>query len=92
METQGRHKAALDTLLTLRFQSFKSSVSDLGWYTTATPRYRMLRAPRQGRVPLTLTLREDVWCCWMIVAWGGNMTQKQYRTLTRRVDAGVRPR
>ena len=29
-ETQGRHKAALDTLLTLRFQSFKTSVSGLG--------------------------------------------------------------
>ena len=29
-ETQGRHKATLDTLLTLRFQSFKTSVNDLG--------------------------------------------------------------
>lgn len=28
-ETQGRHKAALDSLLTLTFQSFKTSISDL---------------------------------------------------------------
>ena len=29
-ETQGRHKAALDTLLTLKFQSFKTSINGLG--------------------------------------------------------------
>ena len=29
-ERQGRRKAAIDTLLTLRFQSFKPSASDLG--------------------------------------------------------------
>jgi len=30
VETRGRHKAALDTLLTLRFQSFKPSANGLG--------------------------------------------------------------
>jgi len=29
-ETQGRHKAALDTHLTLKFQSFKTSINSLG--------------------------------------------------------------